>query len=187
MTTVSVNWELAPEGTTHFLPENADYYNTWIKKSGKDWFVWYDGDWNESYDIHWYENEFISKSGEDLEEEKQIEWDGKGLPPVGTLCEVMHSGHNNWVIHKINYMGSGIVVFEGDESDEFACPVRSCQFRPIRTPEQVAEEEREKAIEEMMHVIPPGDINSVIMKGLYSVLKQAMIGLYDAGYRKEYK
>ncbi|MCT5733985.1 hypothetical protein LZM23_29285, partial [Pseudomonas aeruginosa] len=83
-------------------------------------------------------------------------WDGQGLPPVGTLCEwhgPNSDGPDGWV-----YTESNVVAYTDDGL--FICMqkqgcwpvvqrIDNCEFRPIRTPEQIAAEEREKAIEEM--------------------------------------
>lgn len=50
-------------------------------------------------------------------------------------------------------------------------------FRPIRTPEQIAAEERDKAIEGMI-----ADTN--ILTGIMSDRRIMAGQLYDAGYRK---
>jgi hypothetical protein len=49
-------------------------------------------------------------------------------------------------------------------------------FRPIRTPEQIAAEEREKAIDAMNKLV--GDIEKI------PTWRDALAALYDAGYRK---
>jgi len=85
-----------------------------------------------------------------FQEVHKAKWNGKGLPPVGTVCE-WHPNHDGWV--KVEILGhSGEETWfrrDGHESSE-TC-LRMAFFRPIRTPEQIAAEEREKAIEEMVH------------------------------------
>lgn len=57
------------------------------------------------------------------------------------------------------------------------CILARC-LSPIRTAEQVAAEEREKAIKEMMmHGVDAGD----------STIEYSCAALYDAGYRKDTK
>ena len=81
-------------------------------------------------------------------------WTGAGLPPVGTVCEFMK--HNSppapegqWTVGTIRYVSDYTVIIGGDKCENVHHP-RNCSFRPIRTPEQIAAEEREKVVEEMM-------------------------------------
>lgn len=73
------------------------------------------------------------------------QWDGTGLPPVGTECEVMDKDHDHiWhrckILAHINRKGLSCAVFESE-------PTVSCcthkYFRPLHT-------ERDKAVEQMI-------------------------------------
>lgn len=118
------------------------------------------------------------------------QWDGEGLPPVGSTCE--HSTDDN----KNDSADGGwkkvkIVGHHQFHNDDYLCAVwvsgtdvnyssEGEHFRPIRTAEQVDAEERETAIEEMVFGVcgcePDGGNTSAFM----------MCGfLYDAGYRKQ--
>lgn len=105
-----------------------------------------------------------------------IEWDGKDLPPVGTVCQAWHAG---------SYQGEVTVLFIGDQAavlknhghgEEQFGRLADYKFRPLRTPEQIAAEEREKAVSEMAIIALAGD-NDLINKAWLD-------RLYDAGYRK---
>lgn len=115
-------------------------------------------------------------------------WNGEGLPPVGTICEVLwNESRMEYLITKVfgvNEHGQPIHRFdEGPKKYQYQADVlRTASgtqvFRPIRTDEQVAAEEREKAINEMMmHGVDAGD----------STIEYSCAALYDAGYRKEPK
>lgn len=100
---------------------------------------------------------------------KSKEWDGSGLPPVGTVCEYLW-GDGEWRKCEIvaHYFANAVAV------DAFYCNavlLQPLMFRPIRTPEQIAAEERLHAIDEMYSVIRESQIKTVA-------------ALYDAGYRK---
>ena len=108
-------------------------------------------------------------------------WTGEGLPPVGTVCEAMLPSMNHqWaeavvVWHHPEHEGSAVVVHGGGRLTGW-----SSAFRPIRTPEQIAAEERKQAISEMVYgacECDPGDgtTTAFILCGL----------IYDAGYRKQ--
>ena len=109
------------------------------------------------------------------------EWDGKGLPPVGMVCEY-RVNPDEWVSgevfgHKVCSNGE-VEVFVNlkNKWDYSSAPDR---FRPIKTPEQIAadhiaEEERLRAIDEMVYLVQRSG----------SSYKEEMSALYDAGYRK---
>lgn len=78
------------------------------------------------------------------------QWDGSGLPPVGTECEVMDKDHDHiWhrckILAHINRKGLSCAVFESEPTVS-CCSFR--YFRPLRT-------ERDKAIEQMMSTPKP--------------------------------
>lgn len=173
-----VDWSKAPEGATHYAPKIEDndmwcavFWRVVDRIGVEAWQVDdHTGRLNHCRHPTWIPETFNRLIP------RPTEWPVTGLPPAGTVCEVLHSGHDTWTQHRINYIGGelGMVVFQGKASDEFACPVRSCQFRPIRTPEQIAAEEREKAIAEML--------TSTNCSGRPWIEKFGE--LYDAGWRK---
>lgn len=107
------------------------------------------------------------------------EWGGEGLPPVGTVCELRARG-GGWGKAEIKYHGRAICVWlwlrdDGNiEQVEHALCPDHMEFRPIRTPEQIAAEERKEAISKMLRyaAITGESYRDVCGK------------LYDAGYRK---
>lgn len=110
------------------------------------------------------------------------EWDGSGVPPVGTVCEYRLNECSVWFECKIVYVLSGsdhcFVAWcdhlGSDQSLTFLSDRYKLQLRKIKTQEQIAEEEKSKAIEEM------GDL----ILG-WGVEKRMLAVLYDAGYRKQ--
>lgn len=101
-------------------------------------------------------------------------WTGEGLPPVGTVCEYKHV--HEWqkvevFAIKPNHNGSHTALFTYENGTWCGCAEPSF-FRPIRTPEQIEAEEREKAIKEI------GDIGIKATTGWAAAI-------YDAGYRKQ--
>ena len=109
------------------------------------------------------------------------EWDGEGVPPVGTVCEYRLNEYDVWFTCKIIYVLSGsdhcfVAWCDHLGSDQFltfASEHYKLQLRKIKTPEQNAAEERQQAIDEMKNLT----VRSSICKVLMGVL-------YDAGYRK---
>lgn len=108
-------------------------------------------------------------------------WVGKGLPPAGAVCEVQHDGR--W--YQATIIGidpdDGDVVFKthGDYATPYGVydGLPAERFRPIRTPEQIAAEEREKVIDSMAVVADPSG-------GSPETCRLFCDRLYDAGYRK---
>lgn len=106
-------------------------------------------------------------------------WPGEGLPPAGTVCEFF--AQEKW--HETTVIGvdsRGFCVFEspwaGGDTPYSGCCV-SGYFRPIRTPEQIAAEEREKAIKEMVAALEVSENLSATAEHIVCCI------LYDAGYR----
>lgn len=122
------------------------------------------------------------------------EWNGEGLPPVGTVCEWagctyapedpkepdLHVGDQVKIIAHFKDGEFDLAAFTFNpgihNSARGAAWVNQGShgcFRPIRTPEQIAAEEREKAVRDMLLC-------------LKSPLAEATAyDLYDAGYRKQ--
>lgn len=107
-------------------------------------------------------------------------WSGEGLPPVGIEIEAMLPALGSarfWQIAKVVHgplpeSPGEILVF----SLENTKPSWVDQFRPIRTPEQIAAEERESELNRMVATV------SMLDKGW---ARKVCAGLYDAGYRKQ--
>lgn len=109
-------------------------------------------------------------------------WSGNGLPQPGTSCE--YRGPNGWEVVeafavKPNHNGSLSVLFTRQDGTWLACAEPS-YFRPIRTPEQIAAEEREDAILAIAEVI--GHQVGVVT---FLTPRETAEKLYDAGYRKQ--
>ena len=112
-------------------------------------------------------------------------WAGEGLPPVGTVCEfksTQHDGPHEFEPVEVMYTSKVTVVVKRLDADrgmeeELLCHPGTAKFRPIRTPEQIAAEERLKAVAEMEACRP----------FIYTDDKQFCFALYDAGYRKQAK
>lgn len=109
-------------------------------------------------------------------------WMGEGLPPVGTVCETVCGG----IIRKVEVLAltdTNILVRDigglEDGREWLHCHTSpgSRTWRPIRTPEQIAADERETALAEMVKIAKD--------QGPSSNQYQDMGAIYDAGYRKQ--
>lgn len=101
-------------------------------------------------------------------------WTGEGLPPAGIECMV-YDGVIAGAKVKILAHDGCLAVFshEGEYKGRTAHA-----FRPIRTPEQIAAEDRATSVQEMVNSCPyPGSAMTAI----------DCLALYKAGYRKQVK
>lgn len=119
-----------------------------------------------------------------------IDWNGEGLPPVGTVCEYDANSNGKeptWRTVEIVYLSEWVIVLRcvkapepnlGEVGVELAKDLYSGLerlFRPLPTPEQIAAEEREKAIDDIAEIIG----------SLWSSEREAAEFLYKAGYRRQ--
>jgi len=112
-------------------------------------------------------------------------WNGKGRPPVGTMCEFLHLGVKDWVAVTVYaYPGNTHLLGVTDsplwESNNGACRINldGCKFRPVRTAEQIAAEKRGRDAEDLAETMSGHRDRS---KDCYLTLAKVVL---DAGYRK---
>lgn len=172
---MSIDWNTAPEGATHWEPTGPEFHEGWMKKEGDYWFYWVEGinKW-----CHGKISCNVSAEREaTFEARPQEAWDGQGLPPVGTVREIKHRdigwvrceivAHKSFSCGGLTHAIAWIDEYTLDQS-------KGVRFRPIRTPEQIAAEEREKAV---------GDMAMSIQGVPYQY--PTLYALYDAGYRRQ--
>lgn len=111
--------------------------------------------------------------------ERAVEWDGVGSPPVGIRIEARHKeakpdwARPSWYETEIVAIGKQLLIFEADGSGhEKVGELKYYEFRPIRTQDQIAAEERMAAAYAMCDIAP-------------SLSNVDAVALYDAGYRKQ--
>ncbi|WP_240128383.1 hypothetical protein [Pseudomonas aeruginosa] len=100
-------------------------------------------------------------------------WDGQGLPTVGAKCLT----DRNDFLREVTILCHGktrTFVFDHVSQEEICLVLKDRVFLPIRTPEQIAAEEREKAV---------GDMAMSIQGVPYQY--PTLYALYDAGYRRQ--
>ena len=185
-----VDWSLAPEGATHW---DASTYrvNSFMKLDGGMWFYWPP----ESPYPSWHR---WGKSGNQnvsdmIERPNPQSWSGEkdGLPPVGLVCELKESVlladeyFANWFEAGTQVEVGGHVKFREAEGpvcaicvvgDNFTGTLSASYLRPVKTPEQLAAEERENAVHVMVDSLKRWN-NVHELCGM----------LYDAGFKREVK
>lgn len=111
--------------------------------------------------------------------ERPKAWNGEGAPPVGAQVEYQRRGAPNgkWYPTQINFLSGQHVIFCDSDGDEIRENPTDILFRPLRTPEQIAAEERATGIKEMCSVFMRGSDEGIR-------IDDCCKRLYDAGYRK---
>ena len=106
---------------------------------------------------------------------KVVEWGGVGLPPIGMAsCEYLGAHkYDEWTVVNI-FAHYGHTVFV-DFGDGWRAEKDSSRFRPIKTAEQLAEEEREDAANKMFQRFG----------GIGGLTKKQCIWVISEGYRKQ--
>ncbi|MBG5873051.1 hypothetical protein I5E81_20295 [Pseudomonas aeruginosa] len=163
---MSIDWNTAPEGANKAGFTGHEYLQFYrIPGMFGDYDYWNErmGDWCGS--------DFPTCANHLFDRPEKVEWDGQGLPPVGVECEYRHMIWPEYRRCEIRYISDESLVAYDDAQEQFY-RTRDMLFRPIRTPEQIAAEEREKAIEEMCFAEET------------LTVKQAK-ALYEAGYRRQ--
>lgn len=110
------------------------------------------------------------------------QWDGTGLPPVGTECEY-EDNTGKWIHVEVVYKSDWVIVIRGKENNigngvEIAKDLvmdKLCRFRPLRT-------ERDKAIEKLQQVLNVGRNTHEDAENLYDAIVAGKIdGLGKVG------
>ncbi|MER0527778.1 hypothetical protein AAA520_32820 [Pseudomonas aeruginosa] len=82
---MSIDWNTAPEGATHWEPRGIVFGEGWMKKVGNEWSYWLEG---SKVRAGVWADCFVSAEREaTFEARPQEAWNGQGLPPVGTEVE----------------------------------------------------------------------------------------------------
>ena len=171
---MNIDWSKAPEDATH--AGNSPYEKgviTWFKgisdPASRNYFM------NEGSMNAWaISSENLSAWDLIVRPKKQEAWSGEGLPPVNCFCEALDEDADCWVKVEIyahtEFMGEAHACAKNGTDMFYGL---AHEFRPIKTAEQLAEEERKSQIE-VMH--------KIYMEGA-SEHKGGLAALYDAGYK----
>ena len=157
-----IDWSKAPEGADKYNTHNSMFY------TGERPYL--------QVFIHkqWMPSAIIKSNELFVYRPATPSWSGEGLPPAGVDIEVLHELYG-WI-------GARVVGQDGEaaivRTNDGYAGVFPHQMRPIRTPEQIAADERDAAIKEMTANYAKD----------YGVLAGWAAYVYDTlGYRKEQK
>lgn len=157
-----IDWSKAPNGATHCLPGAVD---PWRRLADGYWDAWCQGGWVT-----------ICDPTPELYVGRPVEWCGAGRPKAGVTLEWKEVTGFQWVEAKLLFISDLSVILQRSDGFEWQMPTVKVVFRPIATPEQIAEDQRrDAAIAEMVSLAPMLD------KGWARKVCQV---IYDAGYRK---
>ena len=174
-----IDWSKAPEGASHYVIGWG-----FFKLDLAGWFICDDGEkvWRKTPyqspdNFSWWGNAV---------ERPSPAWSGEALPPIGCEVCVVDNGSLRYGVGE-----QGPVVAHVEDcavvrmSYGLGC-FESSVLSPIRTPEQIAKDEREAAIKRACSVIESHpsyhDYNRSIDCSV--ALRFAVESLHDAGYRK---
>ena len=162
-----IDWSKAPADATHYQAATHGVFECWLKPGHAVRVSRGEPDWRE--DDH----------ADDLIATSAIKrpWSGEGLPPVGTVCErrFIDSDYEKWSLMDVLCHGKTTIYYRDRNGTEWSHYINDLEFRPIRTPEQIAADERERFAQELVTSMGKG--------GGPNALYQAR-RMYDLGYRK---
>lgn len=174
---MSIDWSKAPEGATHYQPESRGFHAAWFRLQGgkarEMWVVRPGGALEHIIDPTVFDESMQNLVARPVE---PATWNGQGLPPVGLMVEWKAGLDHDWQRVTVLAYANGDAWFQPEDGPSFIVG-NPANFRRIRTPEQLAAEEREKAINQM--ISDAGYVDPKI--GTFV----AMRNLYDAGYRRQ--
>lgn len=172
-----IDWDKAPEG-----------YPVWIQGIDKHFASGWYRELSDRY-INEYGRYYLKSDAQvfTVHERPSLVWNGEGLPPVGLRCEaaIPHTSGPDSERSFIWIEGSVIAYYEIKgktyawfaEDDGFY-PPNVLEFRPIRTPEQIAADEREAVVTYMQCII-----GGIFDKESIASPHEISEKLYEAGLR----
>lgn len=158
-----IDWSKAPEGADKYNTHNSMFYKG--ERPYLQVFIY----------EQWRPSAIIKSNELFVYRPSTPSWSGEGLPPVGVVCECKVTSTSDWVKCEIvAHHNQYAIAYVDDNTVMLSCGIR---FRPIRTPKQIAEDARSKAIDEMVKALGMDD------PGTAEYIRCGLI--YDAGFRKQ--
>lgn len=177
-----IDWSKAPEGATHYAPkreENCMYRAVFWRIVGnigvEAWSINDDGSLQHHGSPAWIASD-LSRL---IPRPVAPAWSGDGLPPVGIECE---DDAGNQVLIVAHHINGTHAIFAESLTDGLLYYGSAGEFRPIRTPEQIAADERAAEIRAMGRVIAADEERRRVCCA--TCARAAVEAIYDAGYRK---
>jgi hypothetical protein len=161
-----IDWD-SMKGSTHYVPDWG-----FFKCENGEWFIEDRGVWRKTL---YASPENFSWFGAAIK--RPSAWSGDGLPPVGEKCEYYAKTEDRWIPVVMIGMFRGQPVLGCEETGVTGpLDLDEYELRPRCTPEQIAAEERNKAIRAIeLHILKA-------QEQYLSVVQTAQI-IYDAGFQ----
>lgn len=176
---MSIDLSKKPDGATHWA-EDQRCYST----GGVQFYRNIDGAWSywgEALGSGWRQCLKPCKAVSEIVRPKSAEWNGEGLPPVGTACERNYGGEwKKTIVCGHSPDGQSWAAFYDEDKAGW---LGATGFRPIRTPEQIAADERESKAKEMylsVYFAEPAEGWDRIPETIRETFRKAI----DSGWKK---
>jgi hypothetical protein len=160
-----IDWSKAPEGYPIWITDNDNVMPSQWHREEDNRFVDIDGGyWQKTahdYTVH--------------RRQQPTAWSGAGLPPVGTVCEV----EGETVVVVAHHCNGTQAIYAESITEGLLYYGDPGEFRPIRTPEQIAADDREAAV--------AGAFSALISDGFVIPSDHAdyLYALYDSGHLRK--
>lgn len=151
-------WERAPEGAEAYQPAGPEQYEGWYKRIKGEVYWW---QLTDSQNEQWLwmggRQDFPIGVGIVMrpvigQPTNKPAWVGVGVPPVGTVCEVLPAEQVPYIA-EITAVGQlSLLAWVAENDCEIALSTVTTQFRPI-DPKAMA---REQAAKELFEVVSTG-------------------------------
>lgn len=190
-----IDWSKAPEGVMGLHPFAGGYAEHWLKwaANGDSWFCvtgFESAGWVQSVTPDLENVEYAARivQREMPRPTPAPIWNGPedGLPPVGTELELQLKVGSTWTVWcpaKVLFCKDNALVFQW-AAQEVAHPVtlNQVRWRAIKTAEQLAAEERDRGVAELMEWVKRQPVMTH-----RSPFPPVWAALYDAGLRAPVK
>lgn len=180
-----IDWDKAPKGYPLWLEfKSAEHraHSGWYRKVGNYFKGYYGAHWPEYrtgqfFNVHYKSDKHLINDAYLAPLRPSLTWNGEGLPPVGAVVQVVDDGS---------------LVYGHGEKGPVVAHVEDCavvrmsyglgcftagSLKPIRTPEQIAADEREADIRAIVYDLQDAEN--------LSSLPSIASCLYGKGYRKQ--
>lgn len=165
-----IDWSKAPADATHYQAATHGVFECWLKPGHAVRVSRREPDWREDD----YADDLIATSA------IKRPWSGEGLPPVGVDLQWFSSVYG-WIGGKVVAHDEQTTIVRHNDGYE-GCYLHN--LKPCKTPEQIAADEREAAIERACADIEKR-IEGFNVQLSYSLAIRATIeAMIDKGYRK---
>lgn len=144
------NWDEAPEGATHLWLGRSNY--PWYKVEGREKYQYFNetNQWIKIYvsDAYFTSgfvtrptiNQQLTVVKEKFTTEEVVcskmeptSWDGEGLPPIGTICEMYIDEIDEWVQGEVFAIHKGHIHIWNDKAESGCFTNNPTDLRPIKS------------------------------------------------------